>query len=274
MISVVRAGESSGRLPEALAEIRKYLEWVDKLVKDVRQASIYPCILVLVLTMFIMLLFAFVIPKFVGLLQATNVPLPLLTIVVIEISHVAQRVWPVVLAALFLGPVAVGLAYRHSKAFAFLYDLWKLQLPVFGELHRMVALARFCNTLGSLTRAGIPILNALDLCREVGDNRVLEQAVLGMRQAIEAGENMSSGMRKHRIFSNLLVRMVAVGETTGRLDEVLNTVGAYYEDIIPRRIKQVFSIVEPSIVMCLIFVVGTVALSVFLPLMALMDSMR
>jgi type IV pilus assembly protein PilC len=145
---------------------------------------------------------------------------------------------------------------------------------VFGELNAMLAISRFTHNFAILYRAGIPILQALTLCRGLVGNTVVEDAVEEVHEGVKTGSTVSEAMRKQAVFPPLLLRMVVIGETTGNLDNALENVADFYNQVIPRRIKKIFTVVEPALMLFLIFVVGAVALSIYLPLLALMGSIR
>src|SRR5438093_254724 len=238
------------------------------------RASIYPMIVLSVVCAFVLLLFSFVIPKFVTLLAAANVPLPLLTQIVFGASDFAKAtwwVWPLLGLVLY---VSVRTACRLSKGFRLWFDELKLNLPVFGELQLMLAISRFAHNLALLYKAGIAIVTALKLCEDLVGNAVVEKAVREMQAAIESGDSISEAMGRHRIFPSLLVRMVAIGETSGNLDVGLQNVSDYYHDVVPRRIKAIFALVEPAMIVFLVMLVGTIAIAIFLPILSLMSVIK
>src|SRR3989454_6349662 len=170
MTSVLRAGELGADMPGAFTAVRDYLEWLDEMMRDVRQASIYPMIVLTVVCAFVLLLFSFVIPKFVTLLAAANVPLPLLTQIVFGASDFAKAtwwVWPLLALVLV---VSVRTACRLSKGFRLFLDQLKLNLPDFGKLQLMLAISRFAHNLALLYKSGIPIVQALKLCEDLVGN--------------------------------------------------------------------------------------------------------
>lgn len=270
--SVIRAGESSGKLTEAFTDLKGYLEWVEQVVADVRQASLYPLITLIVVSGFSLFLFTFIIPQFVSLMKLVKVPVPLLTQVVFAVSDFAKATWWLwVLLMLFL-VVGIPLGRRMSKRFAYWVDYVKINLPLFGELNLMLALSRFAHNLSILYSSGIPIIQAFHLCQGLVENLIVEEAVAQMETDLKSGNTISEAMRKRPIFPAILLRMVTMGETTGKLDEALHGVAEYYNEIIPRRIKKLFTVLEPAMTLGLIFMVGVVALSIYLPMLSLMTA--
>jgi type IV pilus assembly protein PilC len=272
--SLIRAAETSGTVPEAFLELKRYLEWQEQIVADIRQATIYPAIVLGVVCLFVLVLFTFVVPKFVALLSVAKVSLPLITRVVFAASDVAKATWWVWMAGFLILPVSVQIARRRSKRFDVLFDRLKFGAPVFGALNHMLVISRFAHNLAVLYRSGISIINALKLCRDLVGSSLLGEVLGDVAQRVEAGEIISDAMRRHPVFPQLLLRMVAMGERTGNLDTSLENVASYYNVVIPRRIKKVFSIMEPALILFLVGVVGTVALAIFLPILSLMGAIR
>jgi type II secretory pathway component PulF len=274
-ISVVRAGELSSKLPETFDDLRKYQEWVERVVADIRQASLYPSIVLSVVTGFVLFLFTFVIPKFAELLDKLNVRKPLLTSLILAGADFAQRTWWLTIPLFLMVVIGLPLARRWSPRVALALDRLKLRLPLFGPLNLMLALSRFTHNLAILYRSGIPILEALKLCqRGLVGSLVVEEAIGNVERDIQRGSTISEAMHRQPVFSAMLLRMVTMGENTGKLDEALDNVADYYNEVIPRRIKNLFTVLEPALMLFLIFMVGAIALAIYLPILSLMSSIR
>ncbi len=274
MVSLIRAGEMSGRLPDTFKDLQDYLEWLDRVINDVRQASVYPAVVLLVVGTFVLALFTFVIPKFMELMKVARVQVPPLTQFIFGLSTFAKDTWWLWVSILVGGFIFFKVAFRVLPWFSELIDNIKLKLPLLGEINRMIALSRFAHNLALMYRAGIPILQALRLCAGLVGNTAIEKAVRGVENTVTAGESIGDSMRRHKVFSSLLRRMVALGEVSGKLDETLELVAAYYNEAVPRRIKRLFAIAEPAVMLCLIAIVGSVALSIFMPLISMMGGLR
>lgn len=272
VLNLVQAGEMSGRLAETFQELHHYYEWMDKLVSDIRQALVYPGFILICTIAFVFLLFTFLIPKFATLLTELKVPLPVLTQVVMDISDFTLANWYWILAAPVAGFFALRTAVRRSPAMAQAYDKLKLGLPIFGSLNRLICLSRFTHNLAVLYRAGVPLLDSLRLCSGLVGNRVLGGAVGNIEVGVNEGVSMHEAMKREKIFPGLILQMVQVGESTGDLGASLQNVAEYYNDIIPRRIKKMFSILEPTMIIFLIGLVATIALAIFLPIANLLNA--
>ena len=272
-VSVIRAGEVSSKLPESFEDLRAYLEWTDEMIAQVRQASIYPAIVIVVIFIFAIFLFSFIVPKFSELLSSLKVPQPLLTRMVFGVGDVVSSFWWIWLPLLLVLFVGIPIARRTSPKVAMALDRVKLHYPIFGELNLMLALSRFTHNFAILYRAGLPILQVLGACQQglIG-NKVIEQAVGVVEQDVAAGSSISEAMHRHPVFPALLLRMITMGETSGNLDHALDNVSDYYNQVIPRRIKAVFSVAEPMLMLVLIIIVGCVALAIYLPILSLMGA--
>jgi len=274
-VSVVKAGEMTSNMPEAFSDLRDYLEWLDRVLADVRQATMYPAIIATVVLSFVIFLFTFIIPKFAELLKNLKIQQPLLTRIVFAVGEFTQATWYFWLPILLLAGFAVVFGRRISPRIAYALDYVKLHIPLFGELNIMLSLSRFTHNLALLYRSGLPVLQSLALCQKglIG-NAYIEKAVAGVEEDVKTGSTISEAMHRHKVFTALLKRMVAMGETSRNLDSALNNVSAYYTDVVPRRIKAIFSVFEPALMLGLIFTVGCVALAIYLPILALMAAAK
>ena len=274
VINLVQAGEESGTLPETFVELQRYLEWMERMKGEVRQAMIYPAtILSAVLCLFI-LMFTFVIPRFTPILESLNVPLPFITVAVLALSKFLESTWWMVAIVLLGVPIGVWLCQTRLSGFALAWDAWMLKVPIFGPLKSLLALSRFTHNFGVLYKAGIPVLQGLSLCQNLVGNQVIARALKKVEQDVSEGATISNALRQHPVFPSILIQMVSVGEAAGRLDQTLMHVAHYYNEEIPRRVKKIFGIMEPMITIGLIGTVGIVAVSIFLPMMSLMGGMR
>jgi len=270
-LALLKVAEKSGTLPEICSELRRYIDWLDKLFADVKQALVYPSILIGATVAFMFIIFTFVMPKFIKILEEINVPLPWLTKQVIAFTHLFQYHWH----ELLLGAGGLVVAYKCLMAYYPPFGLWmdrkKLQLPFFGPINLMLCMSRFGQNLATMYRSGILMLDSLKLCRELVGNRALAAAVDRIHDGVATGRKIHEMMKESDLFPSLVIQMVTTGENTGKLAESLQNVVDYYNDIIPRAIKKLFGIIEPAIIIGLLVMIGTVALSVFLPIVSMMN---
>ncbi|HEX3728897.1 MAG TPA: type II secretion system F family protein [Opitutaceae bacterium] len=268
IVAMVQAGEASGNLSEVFENLTAYQQWLDQLVSDIRQALIYPAIVMGATLALILGLFTFIVPRFIDLLQGISQRTPLPTRVVFAASQFLLNDWPVLLAAAAAAALALKLA-RGRPAWARTVDGALMRLPVFGPLIAMFALSRFAQNLGMLYRAGIPLLRGLEICRHLVGNRAIAAALEDVARGVAAGSPLSRSLARHPFFPPSLVTMIASGEASGSLEFSLRAVAGYYNTIIPRRIKAIFAIFNPAVMFVLIAVVGGVALAVVLPILEL-----
>ena len=273
MAHLIQAGEESGTLGETFGELRRYLEWVDRMIGDIRQATIYPTLVVSGLFMFMILLFTFVIPRFATVLVSLKVPLPLPTILIMNTSEILVATWMYWGGFLALLPITILVGRRSAKV-GYKVDEIKLKLPIFGEVIQMLAISRFAQNFGVLFRSGVPILRCLKLCQSLVGNRVVEQALVDTERGVSEGVPLSTCLGRYSVFPPMVLQMVSVGESAGRLGQTLGNVSDYYNEEIPRRMKRIFSIVEPLVTVSLILLLGFVAVSIFLPMMSLVGGIR
>jgi len=270
-VAIVQAGEVSGHMPEAFESLSGYYEWLDQLVGDIRQALIYPLMVSGAALALVLMLFTLVVPRFVTLLTDLSLGVPLITRITITISNLLLHGWPVILGVAVATYVGVKMAMRSDRHAAAL-DRALMKLPIFGQLIGMFALSRFTHNLGMLYRSGIPLLRGLEICKKLVGNRAIEQAIDDVRTRVSEGTPLSRGMAMHDVFPPTVVTMISTGETSGTLDFALQSVSDYYNKIIPRRIKIVFAIFDPVMMLSLIGVVGFVALAVVLPILQLWNT--
>ncbi|MFT3780834.1 MAG: type II secretion system F family protein [Nibricoccus sp.] len=271
VIAIVQAGEISGHLPEVFESLSGYYEWLDHLFGDIRQALVYPLIVTGASGALVLLLFTFIVPRFVSLLKDLQLGVPLVTRITIGISNCLLTGWPVILALCVGGFFGFKMLMR-SERYAGQIDRALMQIPIFGPLVGMFALSRFAHNLAMLYRSGIPLLRGLEICKKLVGNRAIEQALEQVRQGVTEGVPFSKGLAKHDVFPATVVTMISTGETSGTLDVALQNVSDYYNKIIPRRIKIVFAIFDPLVMLTLIGVVGFVAMAVVLPILQLWNA--
>ena len=270
--NLVQAGEESATLADTFKELERYLDWANQIRGDIRQATIYPSIVIIAVTGLLILLFTFVIPRFIPVLHDLNVPLPFVTVLVIGISEFMVNNWYVWMPVLLMTPLAWWIGRKYMPGFSSWRDRFVLELPILGELLQMLTLSKFVQNFAVLYRAGIPVLHCLQLCRGLVGNQVVANALQDMQRSIAEGATIHDSLRRHPIFPPMMIQMISVGEMTGSLPKTLTNVANYYNREIPRRVKKIFAILEPVITLGLIGIVGIVALALFMPMMSLMGS--
>ena len=271
VVAIVHAGEVSGHLPESFEGLSSYYEWLDRLISEIRQALIYPLMVTGAAFSLVILLFTFIVPRFVSLLTDLSLGVPLVTRITISISNALLHGWPFIIGGGFAIWMGLKMTLKIPR-YACLFDRALMKLPIFGQLIAMFALSRFTQNLAMLYRSGIPLLRGLEICKKLVGNQALEQAIDEVRTAVSEGIPFSRCLAKHDIFPPTVVTMISTGETSGTLDIALQSVADFYNKTIPRRIKVVFAIFDPVIMLSLIAVVGFVAMAVVLPILQLWNT--
>ncbi len=268
LAAMIEAGEVSGRLPEIFENLSQHYEWLEQLTADLRQALIYPLMVLTASLGLIGVLFTLVVPKFVGLLRDLQLEVPALTRAVMACSDFLLAGWPFILGGLATGILGLRQLHRHPHYGVALDRFW-LRLPLFGPLGLLFALSRFTRNLSLLLRAGIPLLRALEISRGLVGNRAVAQAIEDARRSVLEGVPFHRALARHALFPPSLLTMIATGESSGSLDQTLNAMADHYNRVIPRRIKLIFSLFDPLMMISLVALVGTVALAVVLPILQL-----
>ncbi|MGK0190517.1 MAG: type II secretory pathway component PulF, partial [Verrucomicrobiales bacterium] len=274
VVNMVRAGEMSCNLPATFKDLREFEEWQEKMQADIRQATIYPIIILVVMGGFILLLFTLVIPKFVVLLDTLKLELPLVTKIVFQSSDFAKDTWWIWVIAFFGTKYGTRFGRKRYEWFALQYDRMMLMLPAFGKLNIMISMSRLTHNLSSLVGAGLPVLDSLHHCRELVGNKVVEIALRQVKTDVTAGVDFSEALAKHKVFPEMVIKMVALGEGTGFLEDALENASEFYSQAIPRQTKKIFSLFEPILMLFIIGLIGTVALSIFMPIVEMMTGAK
>ena len=272
--SMIEAGEVSGTLEEVLERLALHFEKEHELREKVRSALTYPTIVLVIAFLAVGVLMTFVVPTFVRILNDLNVPLPLPTRMLLGMSEFLKRFWYLVLAALVAG--AAGLRYFFG-ATAWGREVWDhfvLRLPVVGMLVRKVIVARFARTLATMVRSGVPILTALEVVEKTTGNTVIARAIRETRENVSEGGAIAGLLEKSGVFPLMVTRMIAVGEETGALEELLEKVAAFYDQDVAAAVGRLVPTIEPVLILGLAFVVGSIILSILVPLFSIYGEIK
>ena len=272
-ISMVRAGESAGILDQVLERLAAIGEEEMEMRGRIQSALVYPCLLVFMSISIVTFLMVAILPKFVGIFEEAGARLPLPTVILLGISRFLQQFWLVLPVILVLGVLGVRRYARTPKGRHRLHQ-WILKLPVVGPLASKTILARFSRIMGSLLKSGIQVVAALTITQEVVGNDVVRQALIHVREAVIGGSNLADPFKMSQVFPATLVQMVAVGERTGTLDEILLHLSDFYDTEVERDLRTLTSTLEPILLLGMGIVVGFIALSVLLPIFQLVKVFR
>jgi len=264
-ISVVRVGETTGQLDEAFNRLFGYLEFEREVRERIKTAVRYPAIVILVISAAVAIVNFAVIPAFAKIFEASKVPLPILTRVLIAISDFFLAYWPLLIAGIVIAVVGF-VSYTATEQGRYNWDRVKLRIPVAGKIIFKATLARFARAFSIASRAGIPIVQGLTVVASVVDNSYLARRVEQMREGVERGESVLRTAVTAGVFTPVVLQMIAVGEETGELDDLLNEVADMYEREVDYEIKNLAANIEPIITIALGVLVLLLALGVFLPI--------
>jgi MSHA biogenesis protein MshG len=264
-LSVVRVGEATGQLDESFKRLFAYLEFEREVRERIKTALRYPMIVVVVIASAITIVNFAVIPAFARIFESHKVPLPLLTRILIGSSDFFLAYWPVMLVAI-VGSVAGFASYIRSKQGRFNWDRLKLRIPIAGPIILKATLARFARSFALLSGAGVPIVQAMNVVSEVVDNAYLSSRIDRMRDGVERGESVLRTAVAAGVFTPVVLQMIAVGEETGELDDLLREVAEMYEREVDHEIKNLATAIEPIITIALGILVLMLALGIFLPM--------
>ena len=264
-VSVVRVGETTGQLDEAFNRLFGYLEFEREVRERIKTALRYPAIVVVVISAAIAIVNFLVIPAFAQIFAANKVPLPLLTRVLIGVSDFFLAAWPFMIGGIVLAVFAF-VSYTSTENGRYNWDRIKLRIPIAGPIIFKSTLSRFARAFAIASRAGVPIVQGLTVVASVVDNAFIARRVEQMREGVERGESVLRTAVTAGVFTPVVVQMIAVGEETGELDDLLNEIADMYEREVDYEIKNLATNIEPIITIALGILVLILALGVFLPI--------
>jgi len=263
--NLVVAGEEGGILDTILTRLANYIEKSEALKKKVKSALIYPSTIVGVAVIVVAILMIFVIPVFETLFKSGGQNLPLPTLIVITLSKLIKKYVIILIPALIL-LFYMARKYYHTENGRAVIDRLLLKLPVFGPLLRKIAVARFSRTLGTLVSSGVPILDGLTIVSRTSGNKTIETAILNARASIREGETIAEPLNRSKIFPPMVIQMIAVGESTGALDNMLSKIAEFYEEEVDIAVANLTSLLEPFLMVFLGVVIGGVVIAMYLPI--------
>lgn len=271
--SMVKAGETSGRLSGVLKHWADYMERQEDLRQKINSALFYPVLLLCVGIAVIILIVSFVIPQFVDIFTKAGIALPLPTRILYGIGIGFKKFWLLILTG--AGLAWWGLrSYIRTESGGLNFDQLKLKLPVIGSIIRKVIVARFCRTLATLVESGVPILQSLDILKEVVGNKIIGGAIVNTRQSVEQGNKISETLKTSQEFPPDAVQMIMAGEETGELGPILNKIAEFYESSVGYAVKKLTVLIEPLFIAVMGCMVGFIMASMLLPIFDMMKTLR
>jgi len=272
-IALINAGEESGNLAEVMAELASNIEDQITLISKVRQAVSYPAVVTVFFMAVLGFVFLFLLPKFQEIFSDFDAKLPAFTLIILGISKFLVSALPFIMAGIIILLISLFMLAR-TPAGRERIDRAKLGFPVFGQLMLKVSLARLARSLSTLLSGGVTIILALDIVSRTAGNAVIENTVKKVREGVIKGSLLGGEMKKHRIFPVLFVRMVTVGEETGKVEDMLNRVAKFFRDEVDATLNILASILEPILIISLGVIVGIVVLAIYLPIFNIASAMK
>jgi type IV pilus assembly protein PilC len=268
--NLIASGEQSGSLDVMLRRLSEYIEKTVRLRSKVKQAMIYPVAIAVFAVLVAIFLLWKVIPVFASIFTELGAQLPGLTAFVIALSRFVQKYILFIFIALI--GLVIGFRYfRRTKQGRWMTDRWILKLPLFGDLLRKVAVSRITRTLSTLVSGGVPMLEALRITSSTANNVLLETAVLDARKSVSEGKSLTDALKETGHFPFMLTQMVSVGEATGTLDEMLTKLADFYDEEVDASVAALLSIMEPVLMIGVGGLVGSLVISMYLPIFSLMQ---
>lgn len=267
--NLVNAGEQSGALETLLDKIAIYKEKTEELKSKVKKALFYPIAVLIVAFIVSAILLIFVVPQFQSLFESFGADLPAFTQMVVNLSVVAQKWWWAALLGIWAAVVAFNNAKKKSPALRRSIDVISLKIPIIGNILEKSAIARFARTLSTMFAAGVPLVEAMESVAGATGNVLYEEATLRMKDEVSTGTQLQESMRTTALFPNMVVQMVAIGEESGSLDNMLSKVADYYEAEVDDLVDGLSSLLEPLIMAVLGVMVGGLVIAMYLPIFKL-----
>jgi len=272
-INLVQTGEAAGMLAEILARLATELEASARLARKVKSAMTYPVVVSFIAFCIALFLILKIVPQFVSIFKDLGGQLPAPTRVLIQISNVLKHDLLYVIAGAGLVAYVLWRLKRTPWGIQH-WDRLKLRLPVAGRVAKKITLARFARTFSTLTHSGVPILQTLRIAGRATGNSAFEAAATGMIEAVENGDSLAVAMAKYPVFPPILVRMVAVGEQTSRVDVMLGKLAEFYSEEVEATLASLTSIIEPLLIVCIGLVVGSIVICLFLPIFRMSEAIQ
>ncbi|MBA2269681.1 MAG: type II secretion system F family protein [Chthoniobacterales bacterium] len=267
-VSMVKAGEHGGMLAEILNRLAGFLEASARLRKKIKSAMTYPTVVICIAMAITTFLIVKVVPIFGEIFADFGAELPAPTQFLIDLSNFMRSQWYFLIA--IIGGTFFGVrSFLRTTSGRQLWDKWKLKLPVFGPLLHKICMSRFARTFAQLIRSGVPILEVLDIVAGASGNHVVETSIKGVGEDVEKGDNLSVALSKKPIFPPMMLRMVAAGEATGKIDTMLEKMADFWDEEVEAMLDALTSLIEPMLIVFLGVIVGGIVIAMFLPIFKL-----
>lgn len=272
-VSMVEAGEVGGVLDEVLDRLAKLLENIAKLQNQIKSAMTYPVTVGIFAVIAFLGMTIFLIPVFAGIFDQLGAELPALTKFMLWLSAMLRSWRAIIPVVVFMGLSFLIRQYYRTPMGRLQIDAFMLKMPLFGDLNEKSAVARFCRVFGTLTSSGVPVLQCFDIVCSIIGNQVIVNAVNAAKKDVQQGGMISLAIQKEKVFPPLAIQMISIGEETGELDAMMAKVADFYEDEVEQAVKALTSIIEPLMMVGIAIMVGTILLSMYLPMFSIFDQL-
>ncbi|HUI67032.1 MAG TPA: type II secretion system F family protein [Nitrospirota bacterium] len=272
-VNMVAAGEAGGILDTILQRLAAYMEKFAKIKKQIKSAMVYPSVILFVAVSVVALLMVVVVPMLGAMFAESGQLLPLPTRIVIAISNFLKSWGGLILLICIIGSVVSLVQWRKTDKGLRMTDAFALKLPVMGDLIRKVAVAKFTRTLGTLLTSGVPILEGLLIVARTAGNKVVEESIVATRQSVSEGKTLAEPLSKFAVFPPMVNQMIAVGEATGALDNMLTKIADFYDDEVDGAVSTLTSMLEPMLMIFLGTTVGFVIVAMYMPIFQMGSTM-
>ena len=273
MVNMIRAGEVGGFLDKVLVQIADNYEAEVKLRGRVKSAMTYPVAVLVMAVLLTVAMLLFIVPTFASLFSSLGGQLPAPTQILVNLSNFLKVAF-VPLIILAIVAMVVWTRVKHKQAVREFVDPLKLKAPVFGNLFRKIALARFCRNLGTMLSSGVPILQSLDIVADTSGNVVVAHAVRDIQESVRNGESLTEPLSHHSVFPPMVVQMLSVGEDTGALDTMLHKISDFYDQEVESTTDQLTALIEPIMIAVLGGLVGSMIIALYMPIFKIFDLIK
>jgi type IV pilus assembly protein PilC len=274
MVAMIRAGEAGGMIDRALEQIAASLEKDTALRGKIKSALTYPAIVLAFTFVLIAAVLIFIVPIFEQMFKNLGGELPAITQFLVDTSHNMGWIGPLVVGAVITASVLYKRRMRESADFRLRVDSFKLRVPVFGSLFRKLAMSRFSRNLGLLLNVGVPVMQALAVVGETTGNEVINRAMQDVQSAVRDGQPMSSALRHHKIFPEMVTQMIEVGEESGQISQMLDKVADFYDREVDSAAESLTASIEPIMVLVMGAVVGGMVICLYLPMFTIYQNIQ
>lgn len=272
-VSLIKTAEESGSMAQTLEELADSMEKAERLLRKVRSVTAYPTFVAIFFCIVSVVMTLFVIPQFQRSFESFGSRLPLLTRVVFRVNGVVLAYFPYIAVGL-IAAVALVIAYIRTEQGRLRFDAMKLKLPMVGLWIKKFAVARFCRNLSMMVRGGVPITTAIEIASGTSDNKIVERSLRSARESVINGASLTASLAEQGVFPRLVLRMVNVGESSGRLPEVLEKVSDVYEDEVEASIITATTLFEPIAITFFGAVILVIVLAIYVPVFTMASHMR